>query len=62
MKVKLCPHCRQAFSVTAAGVELLFRHLREEHDESEEEAERAVDAATVEERPDPTPRDLPRCH
>ena len=31
MKVKICPKCGQAFSTTAAGLELLYSHLLHEH-------------------------------
>jgi hypothetical protein len=62
MKVKVCPHCAQEFSLTAAGMELLYAHLRQEHSLSAADADNAVDAAATEERVEPTPRDLPRCH
>lgn len=61
MKVKVCPRCGQEFSITAAGMELLFAHLRHEHPLSAAEADSAVDEAATEERVEPTPRDLPRC-
>jgi hypothetical protein len=31
MKVKICSQCGQAFSSTAAGLELLYSHLIQEH-------------------------------
>jgi hypothetical protein len=62
MKVKVCPQCGQEFSLTAAGMELLYAHLRQEHSLSAADADNAVDAAATEERVEPTPRDLPRCH
>ncbi|MEY4176784.1 MAG: hypothetical protein RLY70_358 [Planctomycetota bacterium] len=62
MKVKICPRCGQAFTATAAGMELLYSHLRHEHALSASDADDAVDAAETEERVEPTPRDLPRCH
>jgi hypothetical protein len=62
MKVKSCPRCGQAFSTTAAGLELLYSHLLHEHVLPASDADIAVDAAVTEERVEPTPRDLPRCH
>ena len=62
MKVKICPRCGQAFTATAAGMELLYSHLRHEHALSAADADDAVDAAQTEERVEPTPRELPRCH
>ena len=62
MKVKICPRCGQAFSTTSAGLELLYSHLLQEHAMSASEADNAVDEAVIEERVEPTPRDLPRCH
>ena len=62
MKVKICPRCGLAFTITAAGMELLYSHLRHEHALTVAEADGAVDEAAIEERVEPTPRDLPRCH
>ncbi len=62
MKVKICPRCGQAFSTTAAGLELLYAHLLREHVMPASDADIAVDAAATAERVDPIPRDLPRCH
>ena len=62
MKVKICPRCGQAFSTTAAGLELLYSHLLQEHAMSASDADIAVEEAVIEERVDPIPRDLPRCH
>ena len=61
MKVKICPQCGQAFSITAAGLELLYAHLIQEHELSPEAAVDAIDEATIEERPDVFPVPLPRC-
>ena len=61
MIVKLCPHCGQAFSVTAAGLELLYDHLIREHQVAAEAAGDAIDMATIEERPEILPVPLPRC-
>ena len=61
MKVKICPHCGQAFSTTAAGLELLYRHLLQGHELDAQAAGDAVDAAAIEERPDVLPVPLPRC-
>ncbi len=57
MKVTICPRCGQAFSTTAAGLD-----LPNEHAMSASEADNAVDEAVTEERVEPKPRDLPRCH
>lgn len=62
MQVKICPRCGQAFSTTAAGLELLYSHLLQEHAMSASEADNAVDEAVIEERVEPAPRVLPRCH
>jgi len=62
MKVKLCPRCGQSFSATAAGLELLYAHLLATHELNAADADAAVDESPTEDRPDPVPRDLPRCH
>ncbi len=62
MKVKICPRCGQAFSATAAGLELLYSHLLHEHALPASDADIAVEEAVIEDRVEPTPRDLPRCH
>ena len=61
MKVKICPQCGQAFSTTAAGLELLYSHLIQEHQLTAEAAGDAVDLATIEDRPEILPVPLPRC-
>ena len=61
MKVKICPQCGQAFSLTAAGLELLYTHLIQEHQMTAEAASDAVGLATIEERPEVLPVPLPRC-
>lgn len=61
MKFKLCPECRQDFSTTSAGLELLFTHLLTEHGLTEEAATKAVDSAVVEEREEALPQPLPQC-
>ena len=61
MKVKICPHCRQAFSVTAAGLELLYAHLIREHELAPDPASEAVDEARIEEHAEILPVPLPRC-
>jgi hypothetical protein len=61
MKVAICAHCQQAFSTTAAGLELLFAHLIREHHLSTEAAGDEVDTAKVIERDDLLPVPLPRC-
>ena len=61
MKVKICPQCGQAFSTTAAGLELLYSHLIQEHQLTADAAVDAVDRATIEDRPDILPVPLPRC-
>jgi len=43
MKVKTCPQCGQAFSSTAAGLELLYNHLIQEHQLPADAAGEAVD-------------------
>lgn len=62
MKVKICPKCGQGFSITAAGMELLYSHLLHEHALPPSDADIAVEEAVTEERVEPAPRDLPRCH
>ena len=62
MKFKICPKCGQAFSVTTAGLELLYSHLLREHLLPADEADKAVDEAATDERVVASPRDLPRCH
>jgi hypothetical protein len=61
MKVKTCAQCGQAFSATAAGLELLYRHLIQDHQLTAEAAGDAVDLATIEDRPEILPVPLPRC-
>lgn len=61
MKVKTCPQCGQAYSTTSAGLELLYAHLIQEHQLTEEAAGDAVDQATIVDRPDILPVPLPRC-
>ncbi len=62
VKVKLCPRCDQEFSATAAGLELLYLHLLQTHEETHEGADELMEQAVTEERVEPVPRDLPRCH
>jgi len=61
MKVKICPQCGQAFSTTAAGLELLYAHLIQEHELDGEAASDAIDEARIEERTEALPVPLPRC-
>jgi hypothetical protein len=61
MKIKICPVCGQAFSTTAAGLELLYSHLIQEHQQTADAAADAVDLATIEDRPEILPVPLPRC-
>lgn len=61
MKVAICPQCQQAFSTTAAGLELLYSHLIGEHRLSPEEAGQEVDTAKIVEREEILPVPLPRC-
>lgn len=61
MKVKICTQCGQAFSTTAAGLELMYSHLIQSHELTVEAADKAIDDATTEERTDPLPVPLPRC-
>lgn len=61
MKVKICFQCGQACSITAAGLELLYSHLIQEHQLTAEAAGDAVDLATIEDRPEVLPVPLPRC-
>ncbi len=62
MKVKICPQCGQAFSTTAAGLELFYDHLIQEHKLAVPAADEAIDQAVVEERMEAVPRPLPNCH
>mgnify|MGYP001024439636 CR=1 FL=1 len=62
MKVKICSQCGQAFSSTAAGLELLYSHLIQEHQLTAAAAGDAVDRATIEDRPEILPVPLPRCN
>lgn len=61
VKVKICPHCEQAFSTTAAGLELMYAHLMQEHELAAEAADEAIDEARTEEREEALPVPLPRC-
>jgi len=61
MKVKICPQCGQAFSITAAGLELLYTHVIQEHELTADSASNAVDEARIEDRADILPVPLPRC-
>jgi len=61
MKVKICPQCGQVFSTTAAGLELMYAHLIQEHGLAAETADGAIDQAKTEERPEALPVPLPRC-
>ena len=61
MKVKLCPTCGQVFSTTAAGLELMYAHLIQEHELAAEVAGDAIDEARTEEREEALPVPLPRC-
>ena len=61
MKVKICPQCGQVFSTTAAGPELFYSHLIQEHQLTAEAAGDAVGEATIEERADVLPVPIPRC-
>jgi hypothetical protein len=61
MKVKICPKCGQAFSTTAAGLELLYAHLIQEHEMATQAADEAIDEAQSEERTEALPVPLPRC-
>ena len=55
------PSCGQAFSTTAAGLELLYSHLIHEHQLTAEAAGDAVDRATIKDRREILPVPLPRC-
>jgi hypothetical protein len=55
MKVKTFPQCQQAFSTTAAGLELLYSHLIQKHQLAAEAAGDAVDRATIKDRPEILP-------
>ena len=61
MKIKICPQCGQVFSTTAAGLELMYVHLIQEHELAAETADEAIDEAKTEERTDALPVPLPRC-
>ncbi len=61
MKVKTCPQCEQAFSTTAAGLELMYAHLMKEHELAAEAADEAIDEGRTEEREEALPVPLPRC-
>lgn len=61
MKVKLCPTCGQVFSTTAAGLELMYAHLLQEHGLDADAADAAIDEASIEERTEALPVPLPRC-
>ncbi|MHB8862875.1 MAG: hypothetical protein ACYC6N_10760 [Pirellulaceae bacterium] len=62
MKVKICKECGQAFSTTAAGQELMYEHMLQEHKLDATAADGAIDQAVVEERMEAAPRPLPPCH
>ncbi len=61
MRVKICPKCGQVYSTTAAGLELMFAHLIQEHTFTEQAADDAIDEARTEERTEALPVPLPRC-
>jgi hypothetical protein len=61
MKVRICPQCEQAFSTTAAGLELMYAHLIQEHELDADVAGDAIDEARTEEREEALPVPLPRC-
>jgi hypothetical protein len=61
MKIKICPQCDQVFSTTAAGLELMYAHLIQEHELAAETADEAIDEANTEERTEALPVPLPRC-
>jgi hypothetical protein len=61
VKVKICPTCEQAFSTTAAGLELMYAHLIQEHELAADAAGDAIDEARTEEREEALPVPLPRC-
>ncbi len=61
MQVKICLQCGQAFSTTAAGLELMYEHLMHEHKLTAEAAGDAIDEASTEERTEALPVPLPRC-
>lgn len=61
MKVKICPQCGQVYSTTAAGLELMYAHLIQEHQLAAEAATDAIDEAKSEERTEALPVPLPRC-
>jgi len=60
MKVKLCPTCGQVFSTTAAGLELMYAHLIQEHEVAPDVAGETIDEARTEEREEALPIPLPR--
>ena len=61
MKIKICPQCGQVFSTTAAGLELMYAHLIQEHELAAETAAKAIDEANTEERTEALRVPLPRC-
>lgn len=62
IKVRICPQCGQAFTLTAAGQELMFSHLITVHEMSADEADSQMDQAPVTEQVEALPTPLPRCH
>jgi hypothetical protein len=62
MRVKICPKCGQVYSTTAAGLELMYAHLIQEHKLTAEAAGDAIDEAKTEDRPEALPVPLPRCN
>jgi hypothetical protein len=61
MKVNICLQCGQVYSTTAAGLELMYAHLIQEHKLTAEAAGDAIDEAKTEERTEALPVPLPRC-
>ena len=61
MRVKICSQCGQVYSTTAAGLELMYAHLIQEHKLTAEAAGDAIDEASTEERTEALPVPLPRC-
>ena len=61
MNVNICPACKQAFTTTAAGLELLYAHSIHEHRLPAEAASDATDEANIEERVEALPQPLPQC-
>jgi len=62
IKVRICPQCGQAFTLTAAGQELMFSHLIAVHEMDADAADTQMDQAAIAEQVEALPTPLPRCH